>query len=189
MNLRRLTLSIWAGFKPWDISSIPANLVPFLDDTNPPFYEDVHVSISLADADEMLWPHEAEHLRAEIKRLMGPDDNLPHDDNFQLMVAWEARHYVTVAREVRRLAEQLQALTEFNWYPGGPSVDVLWKWKIYRTGDEKSRVVRMVNGDLSWNNCATGNPPSIPTLVGQELVYYETCYDKSPNKARGMETY
>jgi hypothetical protein len=126
----------------------------------------------------MVSPHEAEHLKDEVKQLMDLDGDESHEDDFQLMLAWEARHHVKVAREVRRLAERLPALELFEWYPGGPCVNVLWKWKIHRTGHGKNSAVRMVSGNLSWEKCATGNPPSMPALVGQELAYYEDRYDR-----------
>lgn len=102
------------------------------------------------------------------------------EEHVQLMAIWRDRNEMKVAREVRRLAEQLPALKVFEWYPGGAWVSALWKWEIMRGGTGPEKSVKMVTGRLAWDGCSTGDPPSISSLVGQELAYYNDRYGKIP---------
>jgi hypothetical protein len=107
----------------------------------------------------------------EVKGLLLTDDEA--DDRLYLIPAWEARNKGKVAREVRLLAEKLLALEEFEWYPAGPDISILWKWKVTRVGCGEERKVDMVSGGLAWYDSSIGEAPLFSALVGRELAYYK----------------
>jgi hypothetical protein len=183
-RLRKLTLAITTPHAwPWDVSDGgPLHPRMFLENAHPPI-RDGETSLNVAEVAKHVSLDEVEKLRLAVRQILPAVDaqDLP-DDQLQLMTAWGARHEVKVAREVRRLAEKLPSLEEFEWYPGGPHQSALWKWKISRVKLDSERKVSVVRGNLSWDGCATGDPPEFASLVGQELAYYEDRYDRGPWK-------
>ena len=149
--------------------------IPFLDDPDPPFFTAGYPTI-LAELLEMTYSRRRkDKIEQGIREALYLEADAPLDENDRslLMSAWGAHNYKLVARNVRKLAESVPHLEEFEWYVINQSnsqysLDVLWKWKIIR---DENGTVTLVNDDLTWAGCARGNPPPFPLFVGQEMAH------------------
>lgn len=95
------------------------------------------------------------------------------EEQVELMVLWEERHHVRVARAMRMIADSAPKLVELRWYVLRDRLKAvhapLWRWRITR--ESKKDEVTMIVGDLTWKGSMRGEPDPIRTLVGQELVW------------------
>ena len=176
---------VWGDFIAPDTNSLRDTRRPgILNDPLPPVINNnITRSIHEPTLDDIyasdLWTMQPfEELEQEIRHALQIDEHEPLDtaDRSLLMRAWEAQNEPFVKRMVWKIASELPALEEFDWWFGIVMPGVLWSWRIVREAsnadvqDQKSRV-RTVVGSLSWFGCLQGDPTPLHIVVGEQLEF------------------